>query len=111
MKKEQARRQMHIAEAMKCIDFEDFEPELLRPESELLVRHPTFEVDKWVLDGEREIAEPGSFAVGACLTGELSCAGRGFKPGDFFLVPAQLEDRVVRPKGESVSLLRVTMPH
>jgi mannose-6-phosphate isomerase len=110
MKKGQARRQMHIAEAMKCIDFEDFEPEMLRPESELLVRHATFQVDKWVLDDDREIAEPGSFAIGACLTGELSCAGRDFKPGDFFLVPAQLEDRVLRPKGEDVSLLRVTMP-
>jgi mannose-6-phosphate isomerase len=110
MKKGQARRQMHVAEAMKCIDFEDFEPELLRPKSELLVRHATFQVDKWVLAGDREIAEPGSFAIGACLTGELSCAGRDFKPGDFFLVSAQLEDRVLRPKGEDVSLLRVTMP-
>jgi mannose-6-phosphate isomerase len=110
MKKGQARRQMHIAEAMKCIDFDDFEPDLLRPGSELLVRYATFQVDKWVLDDDREIAEPGSFAVGVCLTGELSCAGRDFKPGDFFLVPAQLEDRVLRPKGEDVSLLRVTMP-
>lgn len=110
MKKGHARRQMHIEEAMKCIDFEDFEPGLLRPEGEALVRHATFAVDKWVLDAEREIAEPGRFAIGACVTGELSCAGREFKPGEFFLVPAQLEDRVLRPKGENVSLLRVTSP-
>jgi mannose-6-phosphate isomerase len=110
MKKGRARREMHIAEAMKCIDFDDFEPELLRPEGEALVRHATFAVDKWDLAAEREIAEPGTFAIGGCLTGELSCAGRHFKPGDFFLVPAQLEDRLLRPIGENVSVLRVTIP-
>jgi mannose-6-phosphate isomerase len=110
MKKGHARRHMHIAEAMKCIDFEDFEPGLLRPEGETLVRHDTFAVDKWVLEADREIAEPGRFAIGACLTGELSCAGREFKPGEFFLVPATLEDRLVRPLSSNVSLLRVTLP-
>ena len=111
MKKGHARREMHIAEAMKCIDFGDREPALLQPEGESLVRHPTFEVDKWILEAEREIAASGRFAIVACLTGELSCAGCDFKPGDFFLVPAQLEDRVLRPKGENVSLLRVTTPN
>jgi mannose-6-phosphate isomerase len=110
VKKGQARRQMHIEQAMQCIDFEDVEPPLLRPNGESLVRHETFEVDKWVLEVEREIAEPGGFAIVVCLTGELTCAGRQFKPGDFFLVPAQLEDRAVRPIGENVSLLRVTLP-
>jgi hypothetical protein len=45
-----------------------------------------------------------------CLTGELECAGRRFKPGDFFLVPAELEERAMRPIGQDASLLRVTMP-
>jgi mannose-6-phosphate isomerase len=110
MKKGRERRQMHLAEAMRCIDFDDHEPALLRPEGESLIRHATFEVEKWALAAEREIAEPGRFAIGACLTGELSCAGRDFKPGEFFLVPASLEDRSLRPKGENVSLLRVTLP-
>jgi hypothetical protein len=59
---------------------------------------------------EREIAEPGRFAIVVCLTGELACAGRQFKPGDFFLVPAELDDRLIRPIGENVSLLRVMLP-
>ena len=79
-------------------------------EGESLIRHTTFEVQKWLLGSEREITEPGRFAIGVCLTGELSCGGRNFKPGEFFLVPAQLENRMLRPKGENVSLLRVTMP-
>jgi mannose-6-phosphate isomerase len=103
-------RKMHIAEALQCIDFSDREPSLLEQAGELLVRHETFEVEKWLLPGEREIAPDGSFAIVICLTGGIECAGLKFKPGDFFLVPAQLEDRLLRPVGENVSLLRVTIP-
>jgi mannose-6-phosphate isomerase len=109
-KKGGAPRQMHIAEAMQCVDFSDVEPALLRPKGESLVRHERFEVDKWELREAREIAEYGRFAIVVCLTGELECAGRQFKPGDFFLVPAQLEDRLVRPTVKGTSLLRVTLP-
>jgi mannose-6-phosphate isomerase len=110
MKKDGAPRKMHIAEALQCIDFSDREPSLLKQEEELLVRHETFEVEKWLLTKEREIAPSGSFAIVVCLTGALECAGLKFKPGDFFLVPAQLENRMLRPQGENVSLLRVTIP-
>ena len=110
MKKGRERRKMHLDEAMRCIDFSDHEPGLIRPEGESLIRHATFEVEKWLLGAEREIAEPGRVAIGVCLTGELSCAGRDLKPGEFFLVPAQLEDRLLRPKSDNVSLLRVTIP-
>lgn len=110
VKKGRARRPMHIAKALRCIDFNDWEPPLLKPEGESLVKHELFEIDKWLLSSEREIADAGRFAIVACLTGELECAGRQFKPGDFFLVPAQLEDRLVRALGENVSLLRVMLP-
>jgi mannose-6-phosphate isomerase len=110
VKKGRAPREMHIPQAMGCIDFDDCEPDLLRPKGESLVKHELFEIDKWNLGGEREIAEPGRFAIVVCLTGELACAGRKFQPGDFFLLPAQLEDRMVRPIGQNVSLLRVMMP-
>jgi len=109
-KKRRAPRQMHIAEAMQCVDFGDIEPTLLRPKGESLVRHELFEIDKWELREPREVAEPGRFAIVVCLTGELQCAGRHFKPGDFFLVPAQLEKRQVRPVTLDVSLLRITAP-
>jgi len=109
-KKGRQPRQMHIAEAMQCVDFEDVEPPLLRPKGESLVKNELFEIDKWELRDARKIAERGRFAIVVCLTGELECAGRRFKPGDFFLVPAQLEDRVIRPVGRDVSLLRVMLP-
>jgi mannose-6-phosphate isomerase len=110
VKKGGTERKMHIAEALQCIDFTDREPSLLKREGELLARHEMFEVGKWTLTEAREVAPRGSFAVVVCLTGALECAGLQFKPGDFFLVPAQLEERVLRPAGENVSLLRVTIP-
>jgi mannose-6-phosphate isomerase len=109
-KKGRAARQMHIAEAMQCVDFKDVEPGLLRPEGESLVRNELFEIEKWILRGDREIAESGRFAIVVCLNGEIDCVGRKFKPGDFFLVTAQQPERVVRPIGRDVSLLRVTLP-
>jgi mannose-6-phosphate isomerase len=109
-KKGRAARQMHIAEAMQCVDFNDVEPALLEPEGESLVRHELFEIDKWDLDKEREIAEAGRFAILVCLTGRIECAGRQFKAGDFFLVPAQMKDRLVRAVEAKTSLLKVTLP-
>lgn len=109
-KKGRARREMHIAQAMQCIDFADVEPALLRPAGESLVRNELFDIDRWSVAAQREIAEPGRFAIVICLTGELACAGRQFKPGDFFLVPAEFQDRAVRPIGEAASVLRVMLP-
>jgi mannose-6-phosphate isomerase len=103
-------RKMHIAEALQCIDFSDREPSLLQQEGESLVRDKLFEVEKWHLLKEREIAPRGTFAIVVCLTGVLECAGLQFKPGDFFLVPAQQQERRVLPTGDDVSLLRVTLP-
>jgi mannose-6-phosphate isomerase len=108
--KGRAPRQMHISKAMQCIDFADVEPALSRPKGESLVKNELFEIDKLELDREREAADRGRFAIVVCLTGEVECAGRRFKPGDFFLVPAELENRSVRPVSEDASLLRVTMP-
>src|SRR5437763_11482 len=109
-KKGRAARQMHIAEAMQCIDFKDVEPALLKSKGEPLVRHELFEIDKWDLARAREIAEPGRFAIAVCLTAKIECAGRQFKPAEFFLVSAHQADRLVRPLESNASLLRVTSP-
>ncbi|MFN2541919.1 MAG: type I phosphomannose isomerase catalytic subunit [Chthoniobacterales bacterium] len=110
-KKGRAARQMHIAEAMQCIDFKDVEPGLARSTGESLVRNELFEIEKWSVASEREIAEQGRFAIVVCLSGAMECAGRRFQPGDFFLMPAQLDDRTVRPITKDASLLRVTLPN
>jgi mannose-6-phosphate isomerase len=109
-KKGRAARQMHIAEAMQCIDFKDIEPGLLQPKGESLVRNELFEIEKWILGRDREIAETGRFAIVVCVNGGIECAGSKFKPGDFFLVTAQQQDRVVRRTSDETVLLRITLP-
>jgi len=104
------RRQLHVDQALQCIDFNDVAPEPIKPSGELLVRHELFEVQKWSLDAQRAIAPLGQFAIVLCLTGTLRCAGVDFTPGEFFLVPASLQERMIYPRGGGASLLRVTIP-
>jgi mannose-6-phosphate isomerase len=103
-------RQLHIEQALQCINFNDVAPKLLEPEGELLVRHELFEIQKWNLEQPRAVAPLGQFAIVCCLTGQLACANVELAPGEFFLLPAQLQDRQLKPKSTGSSLLRVTIP-
>jgi mannose-6-phosphate isomerase len=103
-------RQLHIKEALQCIDFNDVRPELIEPNRELLIRHKLFEIQRWNLDSPRESARLEQFAVVCCLTGQIACADVDLAPGEFFLVPAQLQDRQLKPLAEQTSLLRITIP-
>ena len=90
-------RQLHVDQALESIDFNDVAPKLIEPKGELLVKHELFELQKWKLNSPREITPPGQFAVVCCLTGSLSCADIDLRPGEFFLVPASLQDRQLHP--------------
>jgi mannose-6-phosphate isomerase len=103
-------RQLHIEQALQCVDFDDVRPKLIKQEGELLIRHELFEIQKWNLDQSREIAPLGQFAIVCCLAGKLRCVDVIVAPGEFFLVPAQLQDRQLKPLDTQASLLRVTIP-
>jgi len=103
-------RQLHIEQALQSIDFNDVKPKLIVPKGELLVRHELFEIRKWNLDRPRAVAPLGQFAIICCLTGKLTCANVDLAPGEFFLLPAQLQDRQLKPVEAQTSLLRVTIP-
>jgi mannose-6-phosphate isomerase len=103
-------RQLHVDQALESIDFSDIAPKLIEPKGELLVKHDLFELQKWKLNSPREVTPRGQFAIVCCLTGSLSCADVDLRPGEFFLVPAPLPDRQLHPRGESTTLLRVTIP-
>jgi len=103
-------RQLHIEESLQSIDFSDFEPTLERPRGETLVRCPFFHVEKWELTQPREAAPAGDFAIFTALAGIVKCAGLEFRPGEFFLVPASLQNRSLEPAGASAALLRTTIP-
>ena len=103
-------RQLHVDQALRCIDFNDVRPRLVQPQGELFLRDDLFEIQKWSLDSLREIAARGRFAIVCCLTGSLRCADVDLRPGEFFLVPAQLQDRQLHPRTEGTTLLRITIP-
>jgi len=103
-------RELHIQQAIQCIDFEDVQPKLIQSQGELLISHSLFEIRKWNLDEAREAASLGQFAIVCCLTGNLSCAKTELAPGEIFLIPADLEDRQLKPLAPDTSLLRVMIP-
>ena len=103
-------RQLHIEQALQCIDFDDVTPRLVSPRGEVLVRHELFEIQKWNLRAPREISSHGQFAIACCLGGSLRCGDVDFGPGEFFLVPASLPDRKLQPQRKETSLLRITIP-
>lgn len=109
-KKGQAARQMHIAEAMQCVDFDDVEPGMVTPQGETLVNNELFEVQRWNLSAPRALAPPGQFAILCCLTGKVRCADVDLSPGEFFLLPASSPDRELKAVEKETSLLRITIP-
>jgi hypothetical protein len=74
------------------------------------VHHQLFEVQKWTLDGPRDIGSAGEFVIVCCLTGAIRCADVDLRPGEFFLVPASMKDRQVQPRAGATTLLRITIP-
>jgi mannose-6-phosphate isomerase len=104
------KRDLHVEQAIQCIDFGDVQPQLIQSVDDLLISDRLFEIRKWNLDGVREAAPPGQFAIVCCLTGNLSCGDPTLAPGEFFLVPAHLEDRQLKPLGPDTTLLRITIP-
>lgn len=103
-------RQLHINQALPCIDFNDVHPRLVQPQGELFLHDDLFEIQKWSLDSSREIAARGRFAIVCCLTGSVRCADVDLGPGESFLVPAQLENRQLHSRTEGTTLLRITIP-
>jgi mannose-6-phosphate isomerase len=103
-------RELHIEQALQSIDFEDVQPKLSQLEGELLITHKLFEVQKWHLDKLREAAPLGKFAIVCCISGSVRCCDTDLLPGEFFLIPAKLQDRRLKAAAPDTSLLRVTIP-
>jgi mannose-6-phosphate isomerase len=104
------RRELHIKEAVQCVDFDDVQPKLIEAEGELLVSHSLFEIRKWNLNQPREAAPIGQFTIICCLTGIVCCTNVEILPGEVFLVPAHLRDRALKPLARKTTFLRVTIP-
>jgi mannose-6-phosphate isomerase len=103
-------RTLHIEESIASIDFEDAQPQLQEKGSEPLVKCEYFKVQHWTLDTPKPATESGNFAIITVLTGAVRCANLEFKPGQFFLVPASLEESFLIPTKPGTTLLSTTLP-
>ena len=104
-------RELHIDESLQCIDFEDHEPTLLKPEGELVVECPYFRMEHWELSQDRPALDPeGSAAFFLVSQGVIECGDRLFKRGETFLVPATASDLKLTPKTPQAAVLKSSVP-
>jgi len=102
-------RELHVAESLASIDFNDFEPPLIQSKYSrnpafavrYLVDDPLFRADACkVKRGERFHLRSSEWQILAVLKGRLHAAGGGqeltLKAGDFCLLPASVERTSLR---------------
>ncbi|MFI0347673.1 MAG: type I phosphomannose isomerase catalytic subunit [Chthoniobacterales bacterium] len=98
-------RQLHLEESMSSIDFSDYEPSLSNDTSGIVADCPFFHAEKWVLEKPHRATEQNSFSIFTCLTGKVACGSKIFSSGDFFLVPATMQEAIITPQARETSVL------
>ena len=112
-------RELHVAQSLASIDFNDFEPQLVETKFEpdgkihkrTLVKDPLFNVEVWKLNpAVRSLLNPGKLQVLAVTAGEIEIrsgsASADLAAGQFALIPASLEKADILASSEA-ALLRV----
>jgi mannose-6-phosphate isomerase len=112
-------REMHVAQSLASIDFNDFEPSLVSSQytggdavrSRSIVHDPLFNVDNVEMKiGGRTVLAEDKLQILAVVRGKVEVQNEGnvvtLNPGQFCLIPAELEKTEVTAKSD-VSLLRV----
>ncbi|MBV8143342.1 MAG: class I mannose-6-phosphate isomerase [Verrucomicrobia bacterium] len=102
-------RQLHIAESLRCIDFNDFEPTLNRGEAENLVTCDWFRVERWYMKERRQANLLPKFSIFQVVSGIVSFGTRVFRQGDLFLVPAVSHESALTPYEGTATILRTTL--
>ncbi len=100
-------RELHLEEAMRSIQFDDYEPQIVGPKEGLLCGCAHFSLERWQLTASRSTS---GFAVFVCVSGRLMISGDRFGRGDFFLLPAGAKNIELEPQENGTSVLRVTIP-
>ncbi len=112
-------RELHLAESLQSINFDDFEPVPVRADSaaeaagkKLVVKDPLFSVEAYSLQPNVTVAlPPARMQILGVLTGELRTgdvtALVKLVPGQFCLIPACLERPIVQAARGGASFLRV----
>lgn len=112
-------RELHVAQSLASINFEDFEPALVKAgysQNETfavryLVDDPLFRVNAWRIKGGKRFYVSNQLPqIFGLVRGQLTLTGNGvevaLKPGDFCLVPAAVGRLTVQSRNQ-VELLHV----
>ena len=83
-------RDLHVAQSLASIDFNDFEPAMDHPAGDMLASCAYFQTDRKSLAAGATVAPPeaGKFAILSVVEGAVeSAVGRRFGKGEFLLLP------------------------
>jgi len=103
-------RELHVAQSLASIDFNDFEPAMDVPEGDTLASCPYFRTDRKSLAAGATIANPdcGRFSILSVVEGVLeSNGGRRFPKGSFLVLP---RGGAPLKAPEDSTVLQVTLP-
>ncbi|MDF1859431.1 MAG: class I mannose-6-phosphate isomerase [Verrucomicrobiales bacterium] len=86
-------RDLHIEESLRCIDFDDVEPETDQADGALLCECEHFRLERHSVGDADSIfsATDGRFSILTLISGELSAGGASWSEGDFLIIPAGAE--------------------
>lgn len=104
-------RQLHIAESLASIDFEDFEPRMQSRAAEgPLVSCEFFDVMLGSQAGQ--LGRTGENLTLAVTQGQLELAGETFRAGDFAIIPSSMEDaaRDITSRSADAQWLEIRIP-
>ena len=97
-------REIHVAQSLQCIDFNDFEPALADTRAEVLVSCDYFACARLQLSGPRQLQCNDSFHIIAAVAGSVDIGDVVLHAGQFALVPASLGKFTLRPHGDATVL-------
>jgi mannose-6-phosphate isomerase len=103
-------RELHVAESLASIDFDDFEPTMDQPTGDTLASCEYFKTDRKSIACGQSIANPQSdrFSIISVVEGQLeSTTGRRFAKGSFILLPRNASP--LKAVDDS-TVLQITLP-
>lgn len=103
-------RDLHIEESLKCIDFNDFEPEMDTADGDTIAKCEYYHVRQNDVTAGAEISNPEAdrFSIVTVVSGTVSdSAGQSYVAGDFMILPVGADALTVN---EAARVLVTTIP-
>ena len=103
-------RELHVAESMKCIDFNDFEPKMDTPKGNTIALCEYYHVQQIDLTASETVGNPEAdrFSIVTVVSGEVSdSAGNSYVAGDFMILPVGADALTAK---NSARVLLTTVP-